>query len=138
MRESLEGLIAALGLGPFVSLPGSTRTPEAALRELDVFVLPSLSESCSNGLMEAMATALPVIATEVGGNRGLVQHEVTGLLVPPGDPAELASAIGRLAEDRAFASRLGEQARFQAQRAFGMDRMVARTEELYLRSLEKA
>jgi glycosyltransferase involved in cell wall biosynthesis len=85
-----------------------------------------------------MATALPVIATQVGGNGGLLQHGVTGLLVPAGNPDVLAEAIGRLAEDRAFAARLGEQARSHAQRVFGMDRMVARTEELYFRSLADA
>ncbi len=135
MRKQLEGLAAGLNLGPLVSLPGSTREPEAALRQLDVFVLPSLSESCSNGLMEAMATALPVIATTVGGNPDVVQHEVTGLLVPPGDAPALAQAIVRLAEERALAAGLGERARRHAHLFFGMDRMVARTEELYARSL---
>lgn len=135
MRQDLEGLASGLSLGPWVSLPGSTREPEAALRELDVFVLPSLSESCSNGLMEAMATALPVIATAVGGNPDLVQHEVTGLLVPPGNAHALSQAIVRLAEDRALAAGLGERARTHADRDFGMDRMVARTEDLYARSL---
>jgi glycosyltransferase involved in cell wall biosynthesis len=135
MRSPLEGLVAGLNLGPWVSLPGSTRSPEVALRELDVFVLPSLSESCSNGLMEAMATALPVIATAVGGNPGLVQHELTGLLVPPGDAPAMAQAIVRLTQDRTMAARLGERARGHAQRAFGLERMVSRTEDLYTRSL---
>ncbi len=118
-----------------MSLPGSTGEPEAALRELDVFVLPSVSESCSNALMEAMATGLPVIATAVGGNPGLVEQEVTGLLVPPDDPPALARAIVRLVEDRALATGLGERARTHAHRVFGMERMVSRTEELYARSL---
>lgn len=135
MRKDLAGMVAGLKLEPWVSLPGSTREPEVALRELDVFVLPSLSESCSNGLMEAMATALPVIATSVGGNVDLVQHEVTGLLVPPGDAPALAQAIVRLADDRALAAGLGERARTHADSVFGMDRMVARTEQLYARSL---
>ena len=118
-----------------MALPGSTTAPEAVLRDLDIFVLPSLSEACSNGLMEAMATALAVVATSVGGNPGLVEDEVTGLLVPPGDAPALAKAISRLMEDRALAARLGEQARAHAQLAFGMERMVARTEALYARAL---
>jgi glycosyltransferase involved in cell wall biosynthesis len=119
-----------------VDLPGSTDVPEAALRDLDIFVLPSLSEASSNGLMEAMATALPVVATSVGGNPGLVEDEITGLLVPPGDAPALAKAISRLIEDRVLAARLGEQGRTHAQVTFGMDRMVARTEALYVRALD--
>jgi glycosyltransferase involved in cell wall biosynthesis len=76
-----------------------------------------------------------VIATTVGGNPDLVQYEVTGLLVPPGNAPALAQAIVRLAEDKALAAGLGERARTQARREFGMDRMVARTEDLYARSL---
>jgi glycosyltransferase involved in cell wall biosynthesis len=135
MRKDLEAMVAGLSLGPWVSLPGSTREPEVALRELDAFVLPSLSEACSNGLMEAMATGLPVIATDVGGNPDLVQHELTGLLVPPGDAPALAEAIVRLADGRALAAGLGERARTHAHSAFGMDGMVARMDELYARLL---
>jgi glycosyltransferase involved in cell wall biosynthesis len=109
--------------------------PEAALRDLDIFVLPSLSEACSNGLMEAMATGLPVVVTSVGGNPGLVEDEVTGLLVPPGNAPALAKAIIRLVEDKALAARLGEQARTHARLDFRMERMVSRTEALYALAL---
>jgi len=137
-RHELEGLVASLNLAASVKLPGSTEFPEVALRDLDVFVLPSLSEACSNGLMEAMATGLPVIATSVGGNPEHVDDEVTGLLVPPGDSTALAKAIARLVEDRAWAARLGQQARAYAQSMLGMDRMVARTEALYVQALGRA
>ena len=128
-------LVLALGLTRTAALPGSTTTPEAVLGDLDIFVLPSLSEACSNGLMEAMATALPVVATSVGGNPGLVEDEITGLLVPPGDAPALAKAIIRLIEDRPLAAWLGEQARAHAHLTFGMERMVGRTEALYVRAL---
>jgi L-malate glycosyltransferase len=137
LRRELEDQVRSLGLTASVALPGSTATPEAVLRDLDIFVLPSLSEASSNGLIEAMATGLPVVATSVGGNPGLVEDEVTGLLVPPGDSPALAKAISRLIEDRALAARLGEQARARAQGTFGMDRMVARTETLYERILNE-
>jgi glycosyltransferase involved in cell wall biosynthesis len=135
MRRELEALTAALGLTPLVTLPGSTTVPEVVLRDLDIFVLPSLSEACSNGLMEAMATGLPVVATSVGGNPGLVEDEITGLLAPPGDAPALAKAISRLMEDKALAARLGEQARTHARLAFSMERMVTRTEALYAQAL---
>jgi glycosyltransferase involved in cell wall biosynthesis len=137
-RHELEGLVASLNLAASVKLPGSTEFPEVALRDLDVFVLPSLSEACSNGLMEAMATALPVIATSVGGNPEHVDDEINGLLVPPGDSTALAKAIARLVEDRAWAARLGQQARAYAQSMLGMDRMVTRTEALYVQALGRA
>jgi glycosyltransferase involved in cell wall biosynthesis len=137
LRRELESLVAGLNLGSSVKLPGSTNVPEAALRDLDIFVLPSHSEASSNGLMEAMATALPVVATSVGGNPGLVDDEITGLLVPPGDASALAKAIIRLVEDRALAAQLGQQARAHAQLSFGMERMVARTEALYARALDE-
>jgi glycosyltransferase involved in cell wall biosynthesis len=136
LRRELESLVSALGLTRSVTLPGSTTTPEAVLGDLDIFVLPSLSEACSNGLMEAMATALPVVATSVGGNPGLVEDEITGLLVPPGDAPALAKAIIRLIEDRALAARLGEQARAHAHLTFSMECMVARTDALYARALD--
>jgi len=135
LRDELERLLASLNLATTVVLKGSTDQPEAALRELDIFVLPSLSEACSNGLMEAMATALPVVATAVGGNPGLVEDEVTGLLVPPGDAAAIAKALIRLMEDRTLAARLGKQAHTHARFTFGMERMVGRTQALYAQAL---
>jgi len=60
------------------------------------------------------------------------------LLVPPGDSTALAKAIARLVEDRAWAARLGQQARAYAQSMLGMDRMVARTEALYVQALGRA
>lgn len=135
LRHELEALIGALQLTHSVALPGSTTRPEAVLRDLDIFVLPSLSEACSNGLMEAMATALPVVATSVGGNPGLVEDEITGLLAPPGDAPALAKAISRLIEDRQLAARLAKQARARVGLAFGMDSMVARTQAFYSQAL---
>jgi glycosyltransferase involved in cell wall biosynthesis len=137
LRRELESVVVALNLASSVEFPGSTNVPEAALRYLDIFVLPSLSEASSNGLMEAMATALPVVATSVGGNPDLVEDEVTGLLVPPGDVPALAKAIIRLVEDRTLAAQLGDQARAHAHLAFGMERMVARTEALYAQALDE-
>jgi glycosyltransferase involved in cell wall biosynthesis len=135
MRAELEALLRSLAFDPALVLRGTTTRPEAALRDLDIFVLPSLSEASSNGLMEAMATGLPVVATAVGGNPHLVQNEVTGLLAPPGDPAALAQSILRLVEDGRFAARLGARARAHAESTFGMEGMVARTDAFYVQAL---
>jgi len=135
MRAGLERQIRQLGLDDAVELPGSTANPEAALRTLDIFVLPSLSEACSNGLLEASATRLPVVATNVGGNTALVEDEVTGLLVPPGDPSALAKAIIRLIQDPALASDLSARGYDRLRSSFSIDRTVARIEILYNETL---
>ena len=135
LRPDLEGLVRTLGLGGVVEFRGSTSHPEAALRDLDIFVLPSLSEACSNGLLEAMAIGLAVVATRVGGNPSLVEDEVTGLLVPPQDPPALAKAIIRLIEEPELAPELAGRARDRARAEFGMGRMLAHIEALYDRAL---
>ena len=131
MRADLERQIRELGLDDAVELPGSTASPEVALRTLDIFVLPSLSEACSNGLLEAIATRLPVVATSVGGNGALVEDEVTGLLVPPGDPSALAKAITRLIQAPDLATDLSTRGLDRLRSSLGIDRTVARIEALY-------
>ena len=135
LRAELEGRIRALGLSDTVRLPGATREPEAALRQCQIFVHPSLSEASSNVVLEAMATGLPVVATTAGGTPALVQHGQSGLLVPPGSPAALAGAVLSLVADRGFAAQLGAAARLRAVTEFGMDRMLQRLEALYLHAL---
>jgi glycosyltransferase involved in cell wall biosynthesis len=135
LRADLERLIQNLGLGRTIELRGPTVEPEVALRELDIFVLPSVSEACSNALLQAMATRLAVVATGVGGNPALVKDEVTGLLVPPADGAALAKAIIRLIEDPALAAALAARAREQVRVEFGMGGMLARLQAFYERVL---
>jgi glycosyltransferase involved in cell wall biosynthesis len=135
LRPELERLVHELRLGQMMELPGATAVPELALRGLDIFVLPSLSEGFSNALLEAMATGLPVVATCVGGNLSLVEDEETGLLVPPGDPASLAKAVIRLIEDPALAAKLAVRGQDRVRAEFDIDRMVARFDALYERAL---
>jgi glycosyltransferase involved in cell wall biosynthesis len=75
---------------------------------LDVFAMPSRTDSFGIVFLEAWANGLPVVAAAAGGVREVVAHERTGLLVPFGDGAALAAALGRLAEDRSLAQRLGQ------------------------------
>jgi L-malate glycosyltransferase len=138
MRAELERLIHECGVESIVELSGRTVTPEAALRELDIFVLPSLSnEGTSNALLEAMATGLPVVATRVGGNALVVEDEVTGFVISPGDAPGLAAALIRLIEDDALAARLGRAARARVEADYGLDRLITRVEALYVDALER-
>jgi glycosyltransferase involved in cell wall biosynthesis len=80
-------------------------------RAADVFVFPSRIEGMPNVVLEAMAYGLPIIASDVPGNRELILHEDTGLLVPPEDPPALAAAIERLIGEAALRQQLGGRAR---------------------------
>jgi glycosyltransferase involved in cell wall biosynthesis len=134
-RDLLHARIATLGLGRAVTLAGGTHEPEAALRTLDLFALPSLSEASSNALLEAMASALPVVATRVGGSAHVVEDGATGLLVPPRDPAALAKALVTLIEDRRLAARLGAAALARVQVAHSLPAMLGYLDALYCRTL---
>jgi L-malate glycosyltransferase len=134
-RAALQAQVARLGLGHAVRLAGATTDPAAALRALDVFALPSLSEASSNALLEAMATGLPVVATRVGGSSMIVADGVTGLLVPPREPAALAKALITLIEDRRLATRLGAAAAETVRATHSLPAMLARVDALYARAL---
>jgi glycosyltransferase involved in cell wall biosynthesis len=88
------------------------------LGSTDIFVLPSYSEGLSNALMEAMASGCACIASEVGGNRYLIQNGVSGLLFPAGDREALAAHLRRLMEDPAKRKAMGEAARKRIEELF--------------------
>ncbi len=88
------------------------------LAKTDIFVLPSYSEGLSNALMEAMASGCACIATNVGGNRFLLEEEVSGLLFRPGDRRALQGHLRRLIEDEAVRHSLGIVARERIETAF--------------------
>ena len=96
-RQYYERMVADLGIGGRVSFHGLRAKPVVAqlMREADVFVLPSLYETFGCVLIEAMASGLPIVSTSTGAIPDLVDSE-TGILVPPGDAAALASAIEQM------------------------------------------
>lgn len=97
----------------------------------DMSILPSLKEATSIAGLEAMSTAVTLIGTRVGGIPELIQNEVTGLLVEPGDPRELAEAITRLALDGDLRTRLGINARQRVLSEFTWSHVAARTVAVY-------
>jgi glycosyltransferase involved in cell wall biosynthesis len=100
----------------------------------DVFVLPSDFESFSYTLLEAMASGLPCIATDVGGNRDLVESERTGLLVPRRKPHLLAEAMIRLGANPDLRVSMGREGALRA-REYTLQRMVDGTRSVYLEVL---
>ena len=91
------------------------------LKKTDIFVLPSYSEGLSNALMEAMSSGCACIASEVGGNRYLIENGISGFLFPAGDRAALASHIRRLMDDTVKRQMLAKHARERIEKVFSWD-----------------
>jgi glycosyltransferase involved in cell wall biosynthesis len=130
-RPRLERLRDELGLRAHVLLSGHCDDVALRLARADVFFLTSLSEGLPLSLLEAMASALPVIATDVGGNREVVVQGETGLLVPAGSAEEVAEAALSLVREPHRAGALGLAGRARVESLFSLEGMIARYERLY-------
>ena len=93
LDDALRAQVGSLGLSDRVIFTGFRTDIAACLEAMDVFVLPSLAESHSISLLEAMRAAKAIIATDVGGNTESARHEQEALIVPPADAAALAAAL---------------------------------------------
>jgi sugar transferase (PEP-CTERM/EpsH1 system associated) len=112
-------------------LTGESKNVADWLNSFDIFVLPSVSEGMSNTLLEAMAVGIAPIATAVGGNREVVEHERSGLLVPPGNAEKISDFIVQLAAAPEWRDALGRNARERIETRFSIERMVNRYDEMY-------
>jgi glycogen(starch) synthase len=116
----LEGLAAELDISETVRFVGykSAEEMKQYYIETDAFILPTRSDAFANVILEAMAAALPVIATDVGGVAEAVVDGETGIVVEPRRPDQLATAIQVLANDRALAEQYGRAGRERVRRFF--------------------
>ena len=135
-ERELRELSRTLGVAERVRFLGARSDVPEILRALDLFLLPSLKEGTSNTLLEAMATALPIVATAVGGTPALVAHEESAILVPPGRPEAIAAAVERARRERRFSLEVGRRARRVACTRFSLERMVHAYEDLYTEAFE--
>ncbi len=126
-----QQLLSDAGVLDRVTLTGSRPDVEYWLRQIDIFVLPSLAEGISNTILEAMASGLPVVATDVGGNAELVADTETGFIVPPSDPSALAAAIGRYLNEPGLRQAHGRAALDRVRQLFALGRMVETYDNLY-------
>jgi len=134
MREKIETRVSELGLIGHVQLTGHVKDIPALFRSVDIAVLPSLrNEGLPNAVMEAMAAAVPVVATDTGGTSELVLDGLTGFVVKPGDPAALSDCIGRLCGDAEARHKMGEAGRRRVVDHFTIDGMATKFEALYRR-----
>jgi glycosyltransferase involved in cell wall biosynthesis len=118
-----------------IHMLGRRRDVSELLKASDIALLPSWHENMSNALLEAMAAGIPVIATRVGGNTEIVSQG-GGVLVPPHDPAALASAIHGLILDRRRRVMLGQEARSVIETAYTTRHMTQRLSDAYRSILE--
>ena len=125
LRAECKQLLEAGRISDLAWLPGERSDVAEIMGGLDCFVLPSLAEGISNTILEAMASSLPVIATDVGGNADLVKGGITGQIVPAGDPQALADQIVKLAKAPTQAKAMGQLGRDRAEERFSMKAMVA-------------
>jgi glycosyltransferase involved in cell wall biosynthesis len=136
-RAALSEEIGRLQLDGVVELLGDRDDIGELLRRSHLFVLSSRSEGMPMSVLEAMASGVPVVASAVGGIPELVVDEETGLLVEPGDPRGLATAISRLLEDRELRQRFAAAGHDRAQRLFDPERWRQEHVNLYLRLLSE-
>jgi glycosyltransferase involved in cell wall biosynthesis len=134
LKDELTWRARELGLGEFVTLAGDSQDVPSWLQSFDVFALPSKTEGYSLALLEASASGLPVVCTDVGGNSEIVNDRETGLIVPSGDRDEMTSAIIAIAEDPNLRQLLGTNARLWADGNAGISAMVTAYDHLYRRS----
>lgn len=121
-----------LGIADRAHFTGPRTDAVEWLQSIDVSVLSSIKEGFSNTVLESMAACRPVIATDVGGNGEVIVDGETGFLVPPRDPAALGEALARLAASPDILARFGHAGRKRVHTMFSVNRMVTRTETLYL------
>lgn len=130
-RTEVEQMARDLGINQRVHFVGWRRDLEAVFSDVDAVALTSLNEGTPVSLIEASASARPVVATDVGGVRSVVEDGVTGLLVPVRDHAAVADAIRRLFDDRALARVLGQKGREHVRERFSHERLLTDIASLY-------
>jgi phosphatidylinositol alpha-1,6-mannosyltransferase len=135
LRAAIEARAAALQLADRVIFAGAVphRDVPAWYRAADVFVLPSEFDNSPNVALEAMASGVPVVATDVGGVRHYVQDGVNGALVPAGNAPAVADAIGRYLADPALTARTGARNRSDVVAGFSWAQSAQRLRAVYQR-----
>lgn len=136
LRMSLSERADALGIRDQVRFLGERADTTQLMQAADMLILPSHEEGLSNALLEAMAAGCPVIASAVGGNLELIDHEHTGLLFPDDSRVVLAEAMSRLIDDPVLRQRLSQQALQKVERQHSIAALVKATQAVYERCID--
>jgi sugar transferase (PEP-CTERM/EpsH1 system associated) len=135
LKERLQTRAREYGIDRKVLYLGSRDDVSDVLAAVDIFALPSLTEGLSYSILEAMASGLPVVATQVGGNAELIQNQRTGFLVPTRNPEMMANQLLRLISNRSLRLDMGMKARQRVEQNFNLSDMVQRYQKMYLTGL---
>jgi sugar transferase (PEP-CTERM/EpsH1 system associated) len=138
LRARVLALLQAANVADLAWLPGERGDVADIMRGLHAFALPSLAEGISNTILEAMASGLPVVATDVGGNADLVVAGQTGYMVPAADPKALAQRLVQWALHPEEARAMGQEGRDRAVSTFSMQAMVTNYHHVYDTQLRRA
>ncbi len=130
-RPALEKLAADLGVSSRVTFTGIRSDVDDILRASEIFVLPSRTEAFPNVILEAMATALPVVATDVGSVHEIVEEGKTGFRVPADDPSALSRPVVELLQNPGRARAFGLEARRVVEDRFRLEGMCEKREKLF-------
>ena len=131
MRKDLESLACRLDISDSVFFAGNRSNVSELLKIFDVFVNPSLSEGSSNAIIEAMATGLPVVATNVGGNKEMVDHGKSGFLVPQKDKEKLAESVIHILKDDVLRLEMSRNSRLLVEEKHNFYKMIKQLEDYY-------
>jgi glycosyltransferase involved in cell wall biosynthesis len=139
LRSALENQARQLGLFPdFISFSGGVADTRAVYHEAAICVLTSDYEGTPNVLLEAMASGLPVVASNVGGVPDMVRHGQTGFLLEPDDLEGFAATLAGLVKNSGFRREMGRRARAFVQENYSLHRLPAYLEQLYQQALPAA
>lgn len=131
LLSNLKNLVEKLNLKLVVKFKGFVKDLSPFYKSFSLFVLPSLSESFGQTALEAMSYGIPIVASSVGGLKEIVLDKKQGLLVPPKDSDQLASAIIKILKNPQKAQKMGQGAKKRA-KEFSLKKMVKNTEKLYV------
>jgi len=138
LRAQAHSVLAAAGFSHLAWLPGERGDVANIMRGLHLLAVPSLAEGMSNTILEAMASALPVIATAVGGNVHLVVPGLTGWLVEAGSVGAMALQLAQIATQPVLAQFMGQAGRQRVLEKFSLQSMVATYATVYDQQLLRA
>jgi N-acetyl-alpha-D-glucosaminyl L-malate synthase BshA len=133
LRKTLEQQAEQLSISHRVHFLGIRQDIPELMHLSDVFTLTSVSEAASITLLEAMASSLPVVVTDVGGNPEIVKSGINGFLVPSGDDSKIAEAYVRLFTDTQLYCQMAENNRHRIMQNFLLDRTIESYRELYIK-----
>lgn len=131
LRPQYEAYAAEAGIAASVTFTGARRDVFDIIQDIDVCVLTTFSEGCSNVIMEAMAASKPVIASDTGGNAELIEHGVTGFIIKDRDRGALAGYLMTLIQDGDKRREAGRLGRARAEKMLSIEKMIRETETLY-------